>query len=130
MKKINLEWVANLPEVGEPIRQSAREVSRCYEEAARLLSEALQKHGAFERELLKHWTRDEIDLARGQVFQDLPALRKTNWPSSAIIEAEERSANWLAKGNELVEKGNLAAAEKAYDKSAFWLVRANRLRKW
>ena len=49
---------------------------------------------------------------------------------SAILNAEERSANWLAKGNELAEKGKLDAAERAYDKSTFWLVQANKLRRW
>jgi hypothetical protein len=47
-----------------------------------------------------------------------------------ILEAEERSANWLAKGNEYAEKGAKAKADYCYERSASWLMRANKLRKW
>lgn len=47
-----------------------------------------------------------------------------------VAEAEERSAQWLADGNAAKEQGNLERAERCYDKSAFWLMRANRLRGW
>lgn len=47
-----------------------------------------------------------------------------------ILDAEERSANWLAKGNEYAEKGESAKSEYCYDRSASWLLTANKLRKW
>lgn len=49
---------------------------------------------------------------------------------SKILDAEERAANWLSRGNELKELGKHSAAEKAYDKATHWLTRANKLRRW
>lgn len=39
----------------------------------------------------------------------------------------ERSANWLAKGNALSERGRKKQAERCYEKSAYWLNRYNAL---
>jgi hypothetical protein len=46
------------------------------------------------------------------------------------IDAEERGSHWLAEANELAEAGKTAQAEKLYDKSQYWLDRANKLRGW
>lgn len=46
------------------------------------------------------------------------------------IEAEERSAHWLARGNEFEEKGQRGKADQCYEKSARWIMRANKLRGW
>ena len=46
------------------------------------------------------------------------------------LDAEDRSARWLAKGNEYKEHGNKAKAEECYSKSAVWLMKANELRRW
>lgn len=47
-----------------------------------------------------------------------------------ILNAEEMAANWLAKGNEYKERGKPEKAEECYEKSARWLMRANKLRRW
>ena len=44
-----------------------------------------------------------------------------------IIEADQRSAHWLAEGNLAAERGDLEAAERYYEKSQFWLDRLNTL---
>lgn len=43
------------------------------------------------------------------------------------LDAEVRSSQWLADGNEARESGNIAKAEKCYAKSQYWLDRYNRL---
>lgn len=43
------------------------------------------------------------------------------------LDAEVRSSQWLADGNEARESGNIARAEKCYAKSQFWLDRYNLL---
>jgi hypothetical protein len=47
-----------------------------------------------------------------------------------IIEAETRSAQWLASGNALLEKGDKTQAELHFSKSEYWLCVANKLRGW
>lgn len=44
-----------------------------------------------------------------------------------MLEAEQRGSRWLADANEAAERGDHAAAEKAYAKSQYWLDRYNRL---
>ena len=46
------------------------------------------------------------------------------------IDAEVRSSHWLAEGNSASERGAKAKAERCYEKSQFWLDRANKLREW
>jgi hypothetical protein len=73
MKKINLEWVSNLPEVGMPVVQAANDVVWQYEKAARMLADAKRMHKDFERGLLIHWTAEEIaDTKRGIVIKMRP----------------------------------------------------------
>jgi hypothetical protein len=55
---------------------------------------------------------------------------KTKEYEAKLIDAEQKSGAWLAKGNEYAEKGQKARAEKCYAKSAFWLMRANKMRGW
>lgn len=43
------------------------------------------------------------------------------------LDAEERMNRWLADGNEAEERGDLAKAERCFEKSQFWLDRYNRL---
>ena len=47
-----------------------------------------------------------------------------------IMDAENRSAQWLADGNAYAERGRKTAAEKCYDKATHWLYVANKLRGW
>lgn len=44
-----------------------------------------------------------------------------------IIDATERAAGWLHKGNIASEKGKKSLAEKYYDKSQFWHDRMTKL---
>jgi hypothetical protein len=46
------------------------------------------------------------------------------------LTAEERAAKWLADANEQAEKGNHEKAERMYEKSQYWLDRANKDRGW
>ncbi|MEM8515199.1 hypothetical protein RCH14_004559 [Massilia sp. MP_M2] len=43
------------------------------------------------------------------------------------LDAEVRSSQWLADGNEARENGDKAKAEKCYAKSLYWLDRYNLL---
>lgn len=43
------------------------------------------------------------------------------------IDAETRGNMYLAEANEATERGDIAKAEKLYDKGQFWLDRYNRL---
>lgn len=43
-------------------------------------------------------------------------------------KAESNSARWLADGNAAAERGNSKKAEACYEKSQYWLDRANALR--
>ena len=56
--------------------------------------------------------------------------KQTKSIHARMVDAEVRSANWLANGNEAKEKGNKLKAEQCYEKSTFWLIRANKLRNW
>lgn len=47
-----------------------------------------------------------------------------------IADVEERGSHWLAEGNEAEEKGNKKKAERCFEKSQYWLDRANKLRGW
>lgn len=47
-----------------------------------------------------------------------------------ILAAETRSSNALAMGNHFKELGQTEKANKCYERSAFWLMRANELRGW
>lgn len=47
-----------------------------------------------------------------------------------IIRAEELGSRHLADANEAAERGNRQKAEKLYEKSQYWLDRANKLRGW
>jgi hypothetical protein len=47
-----------------------------------------------------------------------------------IIKAEEFGSRYLADANEAAERGNHTKAEKLYEKSQYWLDRANNLRGW
>jgi deferrochelatase/peroxidase EfeB len=44
-----------------------------------------------------------------------------------IVDAEARATSALANYNESVERGNMRAAQKWWDKAQFWLDRANTL---
>ena len=44
-----------------------------------------------------------------------------------IMDADERASRWLADGNEALEIGDTAKAEKCYEKSQFWRDRFNKL---
>lgn len=43
------------------------------------------------------------------------------------LDAETRCGQWLADGNEHLEAGRKVEAEKCYEKSQYWLDRANKL---
>lgn len=47
-----------------------------------------------------------------------------------ILDAEERGSRHLADANEASEAGKKDKAERLYERSQFWLDRANRLRGW
>lgn len=47
-----------------------------------------------------------------------------------IVEAEARCARYLGDANEAAEQGKKAKAERLYEKSQYWLDRANKLRGW
>lgn len=47
-----------------------------------------------------------------------------------ILDYETRCDMWLADGNEANERGDKVKAEFCYDKSQFWLDRANKARGW
>jgi len=44
-----------------------------------------------------------------------------------ILDADVRSSQWLADGNEAREKGNMKKAEECYRKSQYWRDRYNLL---
>lgn len=44
-----------------------------------------------------------------------------------IAEADTRSSQWLADGNEAAERGDHERAEFCYAKSQFWIDRLNSL---
>lgn len=46
------------------------------------------------------------------------------------LAAEEKSARYLARANELAEQGKREAAERFYDRATRWLMKANDLRGW
>lgn len=48
--------------------------------------------------------------------------------SDRIADADARGSAWLAKANELAERGKQQQADRAYQKGQFWLDRSNRLR--
>ena len=50
--------------------------------------------------------------------------------SERANEYEIKSSHWLAEGNEAEERGNKPKAEKCFEKSQYWLDRANKARKW
>jgi len=43
------------------------------------------------------------------------------------IEAEERASKWLADGNDAEERGDVAKAERCFEKAQYWLDRLNSL---
>lgn len=47
---------------------------------------------------------------------------------AGLVEAEARCGRWLADGNAAAERGNKYRAEQCYEKSQFWLDRANKIR--
>lgn len=47
-----------------------------------------------------------------------------------IVKAEDLGSRYLADANEAAEIGKHAKAERLYEKSQFWLDRANKLRGW
>lgn len=54
----------------------------------------------------------------------------TKTTEEKIIEYEVRCGRWLADGNEYAERGEKEKAERCYEKSQFWLDRANKARGW
>jgi hypothetical protein len=46
----------------------------------------------------------------------------------ALLDAEERCGRWLADGNEHREAGRKFKADQCYEKSQFWLDRANKIK--
>ena len=44
-----------------------------------------------------------------------------------IAHADEMGSRWLAAANEAAERGQHEKAERLYQKSQFWLDRANKL---
>ena len=57
-------------------------------------------------------------------------MNQTKTLAEKIADAEANGSRWLADGNEAEEHGNKAKAEKCFEKSQFWLDRANKLRGW
>jgi hypothetical protein len=59
----------------------------------------------------------------------MSSCRATNakTPHEQALDAEVKAGQWLARGNELAEKGRHDAAEKAYAKATYWLDRYNKL---
>lgn len=53
--------------------------------------------------------------------------RTTRTRRDAAIDAEVRAGRWLADGNEAIEAGKLAKAERCYAKAQYWLDRFNTL---
>ena len=47
------------------------------------------------------------------------------WPG--IMSRWVNSSHWLAEANEASERGDKSKAEKLYEKSQYWLDRANKL---
>lgn len=47
--------------------------------------------------------------------------------AAKALDAEVRCSRWLADGNAAKEAGNMARAERCYQKSQFWLDRYNKL---
>ncbi len=52
---------------------------------------------------------------------------KTKTLSELIIDAEEKCGRLLADANEAAERGQKKKAERLYERSQFWLDKANRL---
>ncbi len=46
------------------------------------------------------------------------------------LDYEMRAAKWLADGNAADEAGKTAKAERCYEKSQYWLDKANKVRGW
>lgn len=46
------------------------------------------------------------------------------------LRAEELASKWLADGNAAAERGDHKKAERCYEKSQYWLDRANKDRGW
>ena len=46
------------------------------------------------------------------------------------LDYEERAGKWLADGRAAEEAGKTAKAERCYEKSQYWLDKANKVRGW
>lgn len=56
--------------------------------------------------------------------------KQTKPLSERIVDAEARSGTALADANEAAERGAKATAERLYQRSQYWLDKANTLRGW
>ena len=56
----------------------------------------------------------------------MTATKKTI--SERIADADARGSSWLAKANDLANRGKKQQAERAYEKCQWWLDLSNRLR--
>ena len=57
----------------------------------------------------------------------MPANAPKTTLKERTLDADVRSSQWLADGNEARESGDMVKAEKCYAKSQFWLDRYNLL---
>ena len=57
----------------------------------------------------------------------MPANAPKTTLKERTLDADVRSSQWLADGNEARESGDMLKAEKCYAKSQFWLDRYNLL---
>lgn len=55
------------------------------------------------------------------------AKRPARTVSERALDAETHANRWLGDGNEAIESGDPAKAQVCFDKSQFWLDRANLL---
>ena len=58
----------------------------------------------------------------------MPSKKPQRTVAERALDAEVRSSQWLADGNEANEAGQHEKAERCYAKSQYWLDRANHLR--
>lgn len=55
-------------------------------------------------------------------------FERENRRQRRIAEYEAKAAQWLGNANEQAEQGNKMRAQRMYDRSEYWLSKANVLR--
>lgn len=53
--------------------------------------------------------------------------RTAKTTAEKIIDADEHGGRWLAKANDLADRGETEKAERCYEKAQYWLDRSNKL---